>query len=302
MPQRILVVEDHARFRALICSALQKQADFQIIEAADGLEGVQKAADLQPDLILLDINLPKMHGFEVAKQIYRLAPNARILFMSQESSPELVRKALSLGAHGYIQKMSAATDLTPAIEAALAGRRFVSPGVAFAEPVTAPVSRRHEILFCPNEAEIVGRFARHVEATLNADDAAIMLVTESHRIELLQALRTRGVNVDGAIARGTCVSFDADLALDLVAFGQAIDGARAAAVKAGKTNPRVACCGERAGRLWTEGRTEEALQLEQLCRRLPPDVDVLCVYPMPYTTDDQNLAYICAEHTAVSAC
>ena len=74
---RILVVEDHAPFRHLICTALQRWAEFQTIEAADGLEAVQKAEELQPDLILLDINLPKLHGFEVAKQIRRLAPQRK---------------------------------------------------------------------------------------------------------------------------------------------------------------------------------------------------------------------------------
>ena len=126
MPLRILVVEDHPPFRRLICAALQRRAEFQTIEAADGLEGVQKAEELQPDVILLDINLPKLHGFEVAQQIPRLAPHARLLFMSQESSPEIVRKALSLGAHGYVHKLSAATDLLPAIDAVLDGQRFVS--------------------------------------------------------------------------------------------------------------------------------------------------------------------------------
>src|SRR5687767_14353180 len=134
MPLRILVVEDHAPFRRLICTALQRRTEFQTIEAADGLEAVQKAEALQPDVILLDINLPKLHGFEVAKQIRTMAPHARLLFMSQESSSDIVRKALSLGAHGYIQKLSAATDLLSAIEAALDGRRFVSRSVALAEP------------------------------------------------------------------------------------------------------------------------------------------------------------------------
>jgi PleD family two-component response regulator len=77
MPLRILVVEDHAPFRHLICAELQRRAEFQTIEAADGLEAVQMAEKLQPDLILLDLNLPKMHGFEVAEQIRRLAPCPR---------------------------------------------------------------------------------------------------------------------------------------------------------------------------------------------------------------------------------
>jgi CheY-like chemotaxis protein len=301
MALRILVVEDHAAFRRVICTALQRRAESQIIEAADGLEAVQKAEELQPDLILLDINLPKLHGFEAAKEIRRLAPQARLLFMSQESSSDIVREALRLGAHGYMQKISAATDLLPAIDAVLDGQRFVSSSVAFPEPADAPAPRRHEILFCSDDAAIVNGLTSFIAAALNAADAAIVLVTESHRTRLLQELRTQGVDIDAALERSTCVSLDADVAPDPVRFLEAIDGVRAAAAKAGKAHPRVAFGGERAGRLWAAGRTAEAVQLEQLCGELAHDVDILCVYPVPYTNDDQALTRICAEHTTVSA-
>ena len=300
MSMRILVVEDHVPFRRVICTALQRRAEFQTIEAADGLEAVQKAEELQPDVILLDINLPKLHGFEVTKQIRRLAPHAKLLFLSQESSPDIVREALSLGAHGYIQKISAGTDLLSAIDAVLGGQRFVSSSLAFTD-LTAPAPRRHEILFCPDDAAIVDSFTRCIAAALKAADAAIVLVTESHRTHLLQELRTQGADIEGAIKRGTCVSFDADVAPDPVRFLEAIDGVRAAAAKSGKAHPRIAFCGERAGRLWAEGRTAEAVQLEQLCGELAHDVDILCAYPVPYTNDDQALTRICAEHTTVSA-
>jgi DNA-binding NarL/FixJ family response regulator len=299
--KRILVVEDHAPFRQVICAALQRRAEFQTIEAADGLEAVQKAKELLPDLILLDISLPKLDGFEAAKQIRRLAPQARLLFLSQESSSDVVREALSLGADGYIHKMSAVTDLLPAIDAVLAGQRFVSRSVAFTEPTDAPAPRLHEILFCSDDAAVVDDFTRYIAAALNAADAAIALVTESHRTHLLQRLRTQGVDIDGAIERGTYLSFDADVAPDPVRFLEAINGVREAAAEAGKAHPRVAFCGERAGRLWAEGRTAEAVQLEQLCSELAHDVDIWCAYPVPYTKDDQALTRICAEHTAVSA-
>src|SRR5580765_3368865 len=301
MALTILVVEDHAPFRQLTCTALQRQSDFQTIEAADGLEALRKAEELQPDVILLDINLPGMHGFDVAAQIPRLAPRARLLFMSQESSPDIVRKALSLGAHGYIQKMSAATDLLPGIDAVLAGQRFLSRSLAFTEPADAPAPRRHEILFCSDDAAIIDGFTRFIAAAVHAADAAIALVTESHRTPLLQQLRTQGVDIDGAFGRGTCLLFDADIAPDPVRFLEAINGVREAAAKAGKAHPRVAFCGERAGRLWAAGRTAEAVQLEQLCSELAHDVDILCAYPVPYPNDDQALKRICAEHTAVSS-
>ena len=301
MPLRILVVEDHAQFRQLICAELQRRAEFEIFEAADGLEALEKAGALQPDLILLDISLPKLHGFKVAKRVRTLARHARLLFMSQESSADIVRKALSLGAHGYVQKLSAGTDLLSAIDAVLDGQRFVSRSVALTEPTDAPAPRRHEILFCADDAAVVDGFTRYVAAALGAGDAAIVLVTESHRTLLLQALRTQGVDIDGAIERGSYRSCDADVAPDPVGFLEAINGVRAAAAKAGNAHSRVAFCGERAGRLWAAGRTAEAVQLEQLCGELAHDVDILCVYPVPYAKDDQALTRVCAEHTAVSA-
>jgi hypothetical protein len=177
----------------------------------------------------------------------------------------------------------------------------VSRSLAFTEPADAPAPRRHELLFCSDDAAIIDGFTRFIAAALHAADAAIALVTESHRTPLLQELRTQGVDVDGAIERGTYRSFDADVAPDPVRFLEAINGVRGAATKAGNARPRVAFCGERAGRLWAAGRTAETVQLEQLCSELAQDVDILCAYPVPYTTDDQALTRICAEHTSVSA-
>ncbi len=300
MRLRILVVEDHASFRNLICTALQRP-EFQIVEAGDGAEAVQQAKERQPHLVLLDINLPKLNGFEVATRIRRLVPHARLLFMSQESSPDFVRKAFSVGANGYIHKPRAGTDLLPAIDAVLSWPAIRQQQCcAFAEPADPPAPRRHEILFCPDDAASIEGFARFIGAALNAGDGALALVTESHRPRLLQRLRAQGVDIDGAIARGTYRSFDADEAPDPDRFLEAVTGVRQAAARSGTADPRVAFCGDRAGRLWAAGRTAEAAQLEQFCNELAQDVDILCIYPVPYTKDDQALACICAEHTATA--
>jgi len=101
-----------------------------ICEASDGLEAVQKAEELQPDLIVLDIGLPTLDGIEAARRIRRLSPEAKILFVSQESSTDVVQEALRLGALGYIAKTNAGIELLAAVDAVCQGRRFVGAGLA----------------------------------------------------------------------------------------------------------------------------------------------------------------------------
>jgi DNA-binding NarL/FixJ family response regulator len=122
---RILVVEDFAPFRRFICSTLATMPGIQVVgEAVDGLEAVQKAADLKPDLILLDIGLPTLNGLECARRIRMLAPQCKIIFLSQESCADVVREALTL-ACGYVLKTRATRELLTAIESARSERQFV---------------------------------------------------------------------------------------------------------------------------------------------------------------------------------
>ena len=122
---RILVVEDFAPFRQFIAETLATRRDLHIIcEVADGLEAVQKAAELRPDLILLDIGLPSLNGIEAARQIRKLVPESKIIFLTQESSADVVREALKLGAWSYVVKANAASDLLPALEAVLSEKQF----------------------------------------------------------------------------------------------------------------------------------------------------------------------------------
>jgi DNA-binding NarL/FixJ family response regulator len=127
---RVLVVDDFEAFRRFVCSTLGKNPELQVVgEASDGLEAVHKAKELQPDLILLDLGLPTLNGIEAARQIRKLAPESKILFLSQESSADVVQEALSMGALGYIVKAHAGSELLAAVEAVLqgVGCGFVGP-------------------------------------------------------------------------------------------------------------------------------------------------------------------------------
>jgi DNA-binding NarL/FixJ family response regulator len=124
---RILVVEDFEPLRLFICSMLAKNPEFQVVgEVSDGMEAVCKAEELQPNLILLDVGLPTLDGIEAARHIRELSPESKIIFVSQESSADVVQEAISLGAWGYVVKTRAASDLLAAVQAVCEGKRFVS--------------------------------------------------------------------------------------------------------------------------------------------------------------------------------
>ena len=126
---RILVVEDFEPWRRFISAMVEQEPQFRIIcEVSDGLEAVQQAKELKPDLILLDIGLPKLNGLAAARQIRSFAPKSKILFLTQESSIAVVREALGTGA-GFVVKVDASRELLSAMKAVMLGEQFLSSRV-----------------------------------------------------------------------------------------------------------------------------------------------------------------------------
>jgi DNA-binding NarL/FixJ family response regulator len=126
MPVQVLLVDDVPEVRIVIASFLKKDSRLKIgSEASDGIEAVRKAEQLQPDLILLDIGLPCLNGLDAAHLIRKVSPQSKILFVSQESSAEIVQEAFRIGAHGYVVKADMMSDLLAAVDAVLRGDRFV---------------------------------------------------------------------------------------------------------------------------------------------------------------------------------
>jgi len=108
---KALVVEDNEAFLRFICSTLQETSQFQVMEAFDGLEAVQMAEEDQPDLVLLDIGLTELSSIEADRRIRRLAPQAKLLFVSSESAPDVVRETFRLGGRAYVDKARCDCDL-----------------------------------------------------------------------------------------------------------------------------------------------------------------------------------------------
>jgi DNA-binding NarL/FixJ family response regulator len=123
---RVLVADDFAPWRCAIRSILTENPEIEIIdEASDGLEAVRMCEESQPDMVLLDVHLPKMSGLEAARQIRVVSPGSKILFLSLKCSYDLMREALRIGAAGCIEKVNARRDLTPAVRAAFGDDEFL---------------------------------------------------------------------------------------------------------------------------------------------------------------------------------
>jgi DNA-binding NarL/FixJ family response regulator len=119
---RILIVDDYDFWRYCVVSMLSEHSDFDVVgEGSDGIEAVEMSAELQPDIVLLDLGLPELNGFEAAREIRRVSSDSRIVFLSQMSNRDLIDEARKIGAQGFVSKVDAAVELVPAMRAALSG-------------------------------------------------------------------------------------------------------------------------------------------------------------------------------------
>jgi DNA-binding NarL/FixJ family response regulator len=335
---RVLVAEDYLPFRRFLASTIQNRSELQIIcEVEDGPEAVQKAEALQPELVLLDIGLPRLNGIEAARQIRKLSPNSKILFVSQESSADIVQAALDTGAGGYVVKTDAGRELVAALDAVLRGQTFLSKslaghGLTKAQDRSATHSlemldgletrrqrglqstRRHEVGFYWDDRSLLDGFTHFVGAALKNGNAAILIATQAHRESLLGRLHAYGLDVSVAIEQGRYITLDNAETLSTFMVNDLPDPAQFSKVtrdliaKAAKSvrgeHARVVACGECAPLLWERGNTEGAVRLERLWDEIAIShgVQVLCGYPQSsfqFRAGSYTFERICAEHSAV---
>ena len=318
---RVLVVDDFEPLRRLLCSTLQDKLESPtIVAGSDGVEAIELAEALQPDLILLDIGLPKIDGIEAARRIRELAPRSKILFVSQEHSVEVVQAAFSAGASGYVVKVDLGTELLIAVEAVLRGVRFVGSrfaGYGFtaaSDARTFAIVRRHEAGLYSEDRRLLDDVTQFIGAALKAGNAAIVVATESHRNSLISKLQLHGVDIPAVIEQGRYISLDAADVLstfmvngmpDPVRFLKLFGNLIATAAESAKSEQaRVAVFGEGVHLLWAQGNAEAALQVEELSNEIVRtcDVDILCGYSVVSFqggVDSPIFQQICAAHSAV---
>lgn len=333
---RVLVVDDYQPWRRYVCLTLQIYPRLQVVsELSDGLAAVQQAQQLRPDLILLDIGLPALHGIEAARLIREVSPKSKILFLSENRSRDIAREALQTGALGYVVKSDAARDLLPAVEAVLEGRRFISSSLGDidrADPLLQNMidsgqadvvsnyaaqnvrhQSRHEVGFYLNDESFLDDLTGFVGAAIRAGNVAVVVATESHREKLLPRLQLQRIDLVAAIEQHRYLALDAATTLSTAMVNDRLDRERFLRVagdlivNAGKAaqgeQSRVAICGECDPPLWAIAG-EAAIQVEQLWNEIAKkyDVDILCAYSLgsvQHRIDEDLFQRICAEHSAV---
>jgi len=324
----VLVAEDFKSVRHMLVATLENNPNIRIIcEVADGAHAVEKAKELQPDLILLDIGLPSLNGIEAARQISGLSPKSKIIFVTQEISPEVVTEAFEAGASGYVVKTNAGRDLCAAVEAVLRGEQFLSKTVNSAAanlrilastvqglPQKVQLPRLHEVQFYSDDASFLDTFASFIASAIKAGDTAIVVLARSRRETLIQRLQAEGLDISGLSEQGRYLSLDPSDLLSTFMVNNLPDRDRFMKIAADiyVTGARVleadhncvALCGECAALLWSQGNAKAAIRLEQLWNEFARsrNIHLLCAYPRYCFQDEmgrQVFNNICAQHSAV---
>ena len=225
MSYRVLLVDDYEPWRRYVDSRLMASPQWQIAgEAADGLDAIQKAEALRPDLILLDVGLPSLNGIVAARRILAHNPGSRILFLSEHSSWEIVAGALSAGGRGYVLKSDAGSELLPAMESIVEGRQFVSSSLKRQDSATKdpqpiaglhhPDRSYHGVGFYSDDESLLAHYAPFAEAALNAGKVLIVLGIDSRQPSLEKKLAARGFDVDRLAREGRYRWWDVAEAID----------------------------------------------------------------------------------------
>ena len=282
---RIVVADDHDKTRAAITSLLA--SDFDVVSTvADGQAAVEAAGALYPDLVVLDISMPGLNGFEAAALIRDLPDPPRIVFATAHEDASIVSAASALGASAVVRKREMLTELVPAVRRALLF---------------------HAVCFYEDSPSLARTVARFIGEGLAASQAAVIVATASHGASIRDQLTAMGVDSRERIEQGELLMFDADEVLSRLMIGNRPDAERFEDTinpildkVAGSRKRLVRIYGEMVDVLWSSGREDAALSLEILWHQLIAGrkCSLLCGYSSGVCQDD-GFNTICDRHSHV---
>lgn len=194
---RILLADDHAVVRQGFKMILGSQADMEIVgEAGNGREAVERAEELKPDVVVMDVAMPELNGIEATRRLVGSLPHARVIALSMHKDSVYVREILRAGARGYLLKDSPAGDLVSAVRAVASGQSYLSPAVSnavlddYRRHVTNPID-----LLTTREREVLQMIA---EGKTNKEIASVLSLSvytvDAHRGRIMEKLNLHSIN------------------------------------------------------------------------------------------------------------
>lgn len=307
---RVLLADDDASISKAISRTLA--TDFEVVATVtSGREALDTVPHLDPDVVVLDISMPGLNGFETAEELKRSGSRSRIVFLTMHQDDNFVAKAIGCGAAGYVPKMLAWSDLAPALHHALAGRQYL-PSLT---PLVMTDSDAHAVQFRGDDGSWLDGAASVLGSALQRGDTIATVMLESHRDALAVLMKERGWNLADLGEQGRYLMFDAEAAAAQVVCGGRPDVdtltgmvavlERARTASGDRARSHLTIVGEIAPVLWRNGKPEAAMEVERLWDEVTRSLPILtiCTYPMDCVSHDAVAAFssgICAHHSVIS--
>jgi DNA-binding NarL/FixJ family response regulator len=307
---RVLLADDHVAFLEAAIDLLYPACDVVGL-ASDGRQALEMAKDLRPEVVVLDVSMPKLNGFQTLEHLRRDLPDTRVIFCTLHGMDEIVAAALNAGAHGYVLKSRIHVDLTSAIEHALADRLFV-PSLASLRSVAA---NRHTLVLHAENDRFLEDVCQLVGPTLRSGDPVVVVTCEATRVGIAQCLRGRHINPSLVADRGQYVEQDSAAALShvmrdgspdqerLMEMIHDFDGLRLSAPNGLRS--RLTIVADLTVALWRGGEFEAAVALERIWNELTRTFpfSTVCVIPTDcFARSEAGLHFptLCDAHSAVT--
>jgi two-component system response regulator NreC len=192
---RILLADDHTILRDSLGQAFQEEQDMEIVgQVGDGRAAVEKAGELRPDIVIMDINMPNLNGIEATREILRQAPGVRVIVLSMHSAKPCIKEVFRAGASAYLHKNCRFDELAHAVRTVAEGKTYVSPSISqivveelgHTQDETEPTAFS---LLTPREREILqllaeGGTVKHIARQLHVSHKTV----EAHRLRIMNKL------------------------------------------------------------------------------------------------------------------
>jgi CheY-like chemotaxis protein len=307
---RVLLADDDAGIAKAISRTLA--TDFDVVAmVSSGRQALDAVPHFDPDVVVLDISMPGLNGFETAEELKRLGSRSRIVFLTMHQDDSFVAKAIGCGAAGFVPKMLAWSDLVPALHHAFAGRQYL-PSLT---PLVMADSDTHAVQFHGADGSWLDGAAGALSSALQRGDTIATVLLESNRDALALLMKERGWNLADLAGQGRYLIFDAEAAATQVMRGGRPDVdtltdmvavlERARTASGGQARSHLTIVGEIAPVLWRNGHPDAALEVERLWDELTRSLPILtiCMYPVDCLGHDMGPAFssdICAHHSVIS--